>query len=49
MRDGLLLNTLRKIADDMQSGNSSALGATDLSGLDTNLVRHGSTARDGRD
>ena len=25
--DGLLLNTLRNIADDMQSGNSSALSA----------------------
>ncbi len=35
--DGQLLNTLRNIADDMQSGNSSALSATDLSQLDTNL------------
>ena len=35
--DGLLLNTLRNIADDMQSGNSAGLGATDLSQLDTNL------------
>jgi flagellar hook-associated protein 3 FlgL len=34
--DGLLLNTLRNIADDMQSGNSSGLNA-DLSSLDTNL------------
>jgi len=34
--DGLLLNSLRNIADDMQSGNSSAVGA-DLSSLDTNL------------
>jgi len=34
--DGLLLNTLRNISDDMQSGNSSALN-TDLSSLDTNL------------
>jgi flagellar hook-associated protein 3 FlgL len=34
--DGLLLNTLRNIADDMQSGNSSGLN-TDLSSLDTNL------------
>jgi flagellar hook-associated protein 3 FlgL len=35
--DGLLLNTLRNIADDMQSGNSSSLSGTDLSQLDTNL------------
>ena len=35
--DGKLLNTLRNIADDMQSGNSNALSATDLSQLDTNL------------
>jgi flagellar hook-associated protein 3 FlgL len=35
--DGQLLNTLRNIAGDMQSGNSSALGGTDLSQLDTNL------------
>jgi flagellar hook-associated protein 3 FlgL len=35
--DGQLLNTLRNIADDMQSGNSNALSATDLSQLDTNL------------
>ncbi len=35
--DGLLLNTLRNIADDMQSGNSAALSNTDLSQLDTNL------------
>jgi len=34
--DGLLLNTLRNIADDMQSGNSSGVN-TDLSQLDTNL------------
>lgn len=34
--DGQLLNTLRNIADDMQSGNSSGLN-TDLSSLDTNL------------
>ena len=34
--DGLLLNSLRNIADDMQSGNSSAL-TSDLSSLDTNL------------
>jgi flagellar hook-associated protein 3 FlgL len=34
--DRLLLNTLRNIADDMQSGNSSGLNA-DLSSLDTNL------------
>jgi flagellar hook-associated protein 3 FlgL len=35
--DGKLLNTLRNIADDMQSGSSSALSGTDLSQLDTNL------------
>jgi flagellar hook-associated protein 3 FlgL len=34
--DGLLLNTLRNIADNMQSGSSTALGAN-LSALDTNL------------
>ena len=34
--DGLLLNTLRNIADAMQSGNSSALNS-DLSSLDTNF------------
>jgi flagellar hook-associated protein 3 FlgL len=35
--DGGLLNTLRNIAQDMTSGNSSALSGTDLSQLDTNL------------
>jgi flagellar hook-associated protein 3 FlgL len=35
--DNKLLNTLRNIADDMQSGNSGALSATDLPQLDTNL------------
>jgi flagellar hook-associated protein 3 FlgL len=35
--DGLLLNTLRNIVDDMQSGNASALSATDLSKLDGNF------------
>ena len=35
--DGKLLNTLRNIVDDMQSGNSSALSATDLAQLDTNF------------
>jgi flagellar hook-associated protein 3 FlgL len=35
--DNKLLNTLRNIADDMQSGNSSALSGTDLSQLDTNF------------
>jgi flagellar hook-associated protein 3 FlgL len=35
--DGLLLNTLRNIATDMQSGNSSALSTTDLGQLDTNF------------
>ncbi len=34
--DGLLLNTLRNIADDMQSGNATALSSS-LSQLDTNL------------
>jgi flagellar hook-associated protein 3 FlgL len=34
--DGLLLNSLRNIADDMQSGKSSAL-SSDVSSLDTNL------------
>ncbi len=35
--DGKLLNTLRNIVNDMQSGNSSALTASDLGQLDTNL------------
>ena len=35
--DGKLLNTLRNIVDDMKSGNANALGATDLSQLDTNF------------
>ncbi|HEY4828568.1 MAG TPA: flagellar hook-associated protein FlgL [Solirubrobacteraceae bacterium] len=35
--DGLLLNTLRNISDDMQSGNSSALGSTDLTNLSSGL------------
>jgi flagellar hook-associated protein 3 FlgL len=35
--DGKLLNTLRNIVGDMQSGNSNALSATDLSQLDTNF------------
>jgi flagellar hook-associated protein 3 FlgL len=35
--DGLLLNTLRNIADDMQSGNSSSLGAADMTNLSNNL------------
>jgi flagellar hook-associated protein 3 FlgL len=35
--DGLLLNTLRNIADDMQSGNTSALSGTDLTDLQNNL------------
>jgi flagellar hook-associated protein 3 FlgL len=35
--DGQLLNTLRNIADAMQSGNSSALSGSGLSQLDTNL------------
>ncbi len=35
--DGLLLNTLRNIAGDMQSGNTSALSGTDLTNLDSNF------------
>ena len=35
--DGLLLNTLRNIADDMQSGNISGLSGTDLTKLDSNF------------
>jgi flagellar hook-associated protein 3 FlgL len=35
--DGLLLNTLRNVVDDMQSGNTSALSGTTLSQLDSNL------------
>ena len=35
--DGKLLNTLRNIVGDMQSGNSSALSASDLSQLDSNF------------
>jgi flagellar hook-associated protein 3 FlgL len=35
--DGKLLNTLRNIVDDMQSGNSTSLSATDLSQLDSNM------------
>jgi flagellar hook-associated protein 3 FlgL len=35
--DGLLLNTLRNIADDLQSGNATSLSANDLPQLDTNL------------
>jgi len=34
--DGLLLNTLRNVADDMQSGNSSAVNS-EMSALTTNL------------
>jgi flagellar hook-associated protein 3 FlgL len=35
--DGLLLNTLRNIANDMQSGNATGLSGIDLSQLDTNF------------
>jgi flagellar hook-associated protein 3 FlgL len=35
--DGLLLNSLRNIASDMQSGNTTALGASDLTSLDSNF------------
>jgi flagellar hook-associated protein 3 FlgL len=34
--DGKLLDTLRTIASDMQSGNTSALGGADLTALDNN-------------
>ncbi|HTX44732.1 MAG TPA: flagellin, partial [Solirubrobacteraceae bacterium] len=34
--DGLLLNTLRNISDDMQSGSSTALNS-DMTALSTNL------------
>ncbi len=34
--DGLLLNTLRNIANDMQSANTNALGNADLTALDSN-------------
>jgi flagellar hook-associated protein 3 FlgL len=35
--DGLLLNTLRDISDDLKSGNTARLSGSDLSALDTNL------------
>jgi flagellar hook-associated protein 3 FlgL len=35
--DGQLLNTLRNVVDDMQSGNTSALSGTDLTDLGNNL------------
>jgi flagellar hook-associated protein 3 FlgL len=35
--DGLLLNTLRNIVDDMQSGKSNQLSSVDLGDLDNNL------------
>ncbi|MGA2929940.1 MAG: flagellin, partial [Solirubrobacteraceae bacterium] len=35
--DGLLLDTLRTIASDMGSGNTSGLGGTDLTNLQNNL------------
>lgn len=35
--DGLLLNTLRNIADDMQSGNAAALSGNDLPALNDNF------------
>jgi len=35
--DGGLLDTLRTIASDLASGNTSALGSTDLTNLDNNL------------
>jgi flagellar hook-associated protein 3 FlgL len=35
--DGGLLNTLRNIADDMQSGNANALSNADLTQLDSNF------------
>jgi len=36
--DGLLLDTLRNIADDMRSGNTAALGSTDLTALNCNFA-----------
>lgn len=35
--DGKLLDTLRSIYSDMMSGNTTALGQTDLTNLDTNM------------
>jgi flagellar hook-associated protein 3 FlgL len=35
--DGLLLNTLRNVVNDMQSGNTTALSGADFKQLDTNL------------
>jgi len=35
--DGLLLNALRNIADDMRSGNTADLGGADLASLDNNF------------
>jgi len=35
--DGQLLNTLRNVVDDMQSGNTSSLSSTDLTDLGNNL------------
>jgi flagellar hook-associated protein 3 FlgL len=35
--DGGLLDTLRTIASDMQSGNTGAIGSTDLQNLDSNF------------
>jgi flagellar hook-associated protein 3 FlgL len=35
--DGLLLDTLRTISSDLTSGNTGALGSTDLKNLDSNL------------
>lgn len=35
--DGQLLNTLRNVVDDMQSGNTSSLSGTDLTDLGNNL------------
>ena len=41
--DGKLLDTLRTIVTDLQSGNKSALGATDLNKLDANYATLTST------
>jgi flagellar hook-associated protein 3 FlgL len=35
--DGKLLDTLRSIVSDMQSGNTTSLGSTDLNNLDSNF------------
>lgn len=39
--DGLLLNTLRNISDDLRSGNTAALGSTDMTALNANFATLG--------